>query len=93
MERMANRTLPLAADKYLPAILDKQVAERVNQELSTKGKKIVEKQVLEDVRRIGLKRISRYIFFGLFFSVITLSAAVAALIKYAPDWLPKVPLP
>jgi DNA-binding response OmpR family regulator len=93
MDRMANRTFPLAAEKYLPELLDKKVTERVNQELTTKGKKIVERQVLQDVRRIGLKRISRYIFFGLFFSVIALSAAVAALIKYAPEWLPKVPLP
>lgn len=91
VEKMVSRAIPPAADKWLPDILQKEVGVRVQQELATKGTELVRKQVLNELRELGRKRLVRLFVFGLVTSILVLSGATAAIIRFAPWWLSRVP--
>lgn len=91
VEKMVSRAIPPVAEQKLPAIMERQIGERVERELAGRGSDLVRKQVLTELRELGKKKLVRLFVLGLFTSVVVLSAVTAAIIKYAPKWLPFLP--
>lgn len=86
VEKMVARAIPPAAEKWLPEILREEVGGRVHQELSSKGTELVRKQVLNELRELGRKRLVRLFVTGLITTAAILTILTVAIVHYAPVW-------